>query len=85
MTGGARIIHLPNRLVVPVVRVEDREVAALVSRRAMAFLLDVHPATVDRLADRDELRRVYVGAWPKFDLDDYEAFKARGGCRELGG
>lgn len=82
--GSANVLYLPTRLVVPIVTVEEREVVALVNRGTMAILLDVHPATVDRLADRGDFRRIYVGSMPRFDLDDFEAFKARGGCRHIG-
>jgi hypothetical protein len=82
--GPAKVLYLSTRLVVPVVTVEEREVVALVDRGTMAILLHVHPATVDRLADRGDFRRIYVGSKPRFDLDDFEAFKARGGCRYLG-
>lgn len=88
MTDGrsAKIIHLPNRKVmVPVVTVEYREAVALVDRKTMAILLaGSHTATVDRLADCRELTRIFVGHKPCFDLADFEAFKARGGCRDLG-
>lgn len=83
---SAKVIHLPYRKVmVPVVTVEYREAVALVDRKTMAILLaNSHMSTVDRLADREELSRIYVGAKPCFDLADYDAFKARGGCRDLG-
>jgi hypothetical protein len=70
-----------SRVRLPRVRADEIVLEALLTREEVALLLRCHTSTVDRLADAELLRRVYVGRTPLFDPAEIRRFIDEGGAR----